>query len=145
MPEITNESNVNIAFDIIRNSVREITNKCIIISNWASNNDDQQYRELLAHRLIDEANVCIIYGHSSHHILGLELYKGKLIMYGAGNFINDYGEIPSKYDTTAALYIVDLNDNDYTIKNITLIPFNTQELRCKMVVDPNKIMESICK
>lgn len=147
LPEITNETNVNISFDIISNSIREIINKCIIISihwgpNWASNNDYQKYRELLAHRLIDEANVSIIYGHSSHHIRGLELYKGKLIMYGAGDFVNDYEEIPtdsSKYDTTSALYIVDLDNNDYTIKDITLIPFHIKELRCKMIVDPNKI------
>jgi len=43
-----------------------------------------------AHRLIDEAGVDIVHGHSSHHVMGLELYKGKLILYGCGDFLNDY-------------------------------------------------------
>jgi poly-gamma-glutamate capsule biosynthesis protein CapA/YwtB (metallophosphatase superfamily) len=43
-----------------------------------------------AHRLIDEAYVDAIYGHSSHHVKGIEVYKGKLILYGCGDFLNDY-------------------------------------------------------
>lgn len=43
-----------------------------------------------AHELIDEAGVDLIFGHSSHHPLGLEVYNNKLILYGAGDFINDY-------------------------------------------------------
>jgi poly-gamma-glutamate synthesis protein (capsule biosynthesis protein) len=43
-----------------------------------------------AHRLIDEANIDIIYGHSSHHVKGIEVYAGKLILYGCGDLINDY-------------------------------------------------------
>ncbi|KIW02604.1 uncharacterized protein PV09_06053 [Verruconis gallopava] len=44
----------------------------------------------LAHFLIDECEVDIIHGHSSHHIQGVELYKGKLIIYGCGDFVDDY-------------------------------------------------------
>ena len=43
-----------------------------------------------AHKLIDEAGVDIIHGHSSHHVKGIEVYKGKLIIYGSGDFLNDY-------------------------------------------------------
>ncbi|HAM49547.1 MAG TPA: poly-gamma-glutamate biosynthesis protein [Nitrospiraceae bacterium] len=43
-----------------------------------------------ARNLIDEAGVDIIHGHSSHHVKGIEVYKGKLILYGCGDFINDY-------------------------------------------------------
>lgn len=44
----------------------------------------------LAHMLIDSTSVDILHGHSSHHPLGLEVYKGKLILYGCGDFLNDY-------------------------------------------------------
>ena len=40
--------------------------------------------------LIDNAAVDIIHGHSSHHIKGIEIYKGKPVIYGSGDFINDY-------------------------------------------------------
>lgn len=43
-----------------------------------------------AHLLIDSANVDMLHGHSSHHPIGLEVYKEKLILYGCGDFLNDY-------------------------------------------------------
>ncbi|TBW55755.1 CapA family protein [Marinobacter halodurans] len=43
-----------------------------------------------AHRLIDEACADIVFGHSSHHPMGVEIYRNKLILYGCGDLINDY-------------------------------------------------------
>jgi poly-gamma-glutamate synthesis protein (capsule biosynthesis protein) len=43
-----------------------------------------------AHKLIDDAGVDVVYGHSSHHVKGIEVYRGKLILYGCGDFLNDY-------------------------------------------------------
>ncbi|SDH56566.1 CapA family protein [Nitrosomonas sp. Nm132] len=43
-----------------------------------------------AHLLIDSASVDILHGHSSHHPISLEVYKEKLILYGCGDFLNDY-------------------------------------------------------
>lgn len=43
-----------------------------------------------AHWLIDECDVDVIHGHSSHHVQGAEVYKGKLIVYGCGDFVDDY-------------------------------------------------------
>jgi poly-gamma-glutamate synthesis protein (capsule biosynthesis protein) len=34
--------------------------------------------------------VDVIHGHSSHHPRGIELYQGRLILYGCGDFLNDY-------------------------------------------------------
>jgi poly-gamma-glutamate capsule biosynthesis protein CapA/YwtB (metallophosphatase superfamily) len=42
-----------------------------------------------AHRLID-GGVDLIHGHSSHHPLPIEVYRGKLILYGCGDLIDDY-------------------------------------------------------
>jgi poly-gamma-glutamate capsule biosynthesis protein CapA/YwtB (metallophosphatase superfamily) len=36
------------------------------------------------------ARIDIIHGHSSHHAKGIEVYKNKLILYGCGDFLNDY-------------------------------------------------------
>jgi poly-gamma-glutamate synthesis protein (capsule biosynthesis protein) len=43
-----------------------------------------------AHRLIDGAVIDVINGHSSHHVKGIEVYKNKPIIYGCGDFLNDY-------------------------------------------------------
>lgn len=43
-----------------------------------------------AHLAVDTAAVDVIHGHSSHHPKGIEVYHGKLILYGCGDFLNDY-------------------------------------------------------
>jgi poly-gamma-glutamate synthesis protein (capsule biosynthesis protein) len=43
-----------------------------------------------AHRLIDLAGVDLVHGHSSHHVKGIEVYRERLILYGCGDFLNDY-------------------------------------------------------
>lgn len=43
-----------------------------------------------AHWLLQETNACVLYGHSSHHVKRIEVYQSKLILYGCGDFINDY-------------------------------------------------------
>ena len=32
----------------------------------------------------------VIHGHSSHHVKAIEVYNGKLVLYGCGDFRNDY-------------------------------------------------------
>jgi poly-gamma-glutamate capsule biosynthesis protein CapA/YwtB (metallophosphatase superfamily) len=43
-----------------------------------------------SHGLIDDAGVDIVYGHSSHHPKAIEVYRDRLILYGCGDFLNDY-------------------------------------------------------
>jgi poly-gamma-glutamate synthesis protein (capsule biosynthesis protein) len=43
-----------------------------------------------AHRLLDCAGVDLVHGHSSHHALGIEVHRGKLILYGCGDLVTDY-------------------------------------------------------
>lgn len=57
-------------------------------ANWGYHIPGRQ--RTFAHRLIDSAGVDLIHGHSSHHAKGIEVYHGKLILYGCGDFINDY-------------------------------------------------------
>jgi poly-gamma-glutamate synthesis protein (capsule biosynthesis protein) len=43
-----------------------------------------------ARALVDEAGVDIVHGHSSHHPRGIEVYRERLLLYGCGDFLNDY-------------------------------------------------------
>lgn len=56
-------------------------------SNWGYGVSGRQVR--FAHALID-GGVDVVHGHSSHHPRPLELYRGKPILYGCGDFIDDY-------------------------------------------------------
>ena len=56
--------------------------------NWGF--DIPREQRAFAHGLIDAGAADIVYGHSSHHAKGLEVYRDKLILYGCGDFLNDY-------------------------------------------------------
>jgi len=57
-------------------------------SNWGYEVPHQQ-REF-AHRLIDAGAGDIVHGHSSHHPRPMEVYRGRPILYGCGDLLNDY-------------------------------------------------------
>ncbi|OFZ17964.1 MAG: poly-gamma-glutamate biosynthesis protein [Bdellovibrionales bacterium GWB1_55_8] len=64
----------------------------ILSLHWGGNwgyeisSEDQRF----AHELIDHAGIDLVHGHSSHHVKAFEVYRNKLILYGCGDFINDY-------------------------------------------------------
>jgi poly-gamma-glutamate synthesis protein (capsule biosynthesis protein) len=64
----------------------------IISIHWGPNwgydvsTDEQRF----SRSLIDEASADVIHGHSSHHAKGIEVYRNRLILYGCGDFLNDY-------------------------------------------------------
>ena len=79
----------------IQRAVQEVKRKGDVVvasihwgGNWGYEIPRKQIQ--LAHRMVDEIGVDIIHGHSSHHVKAIEVYKGKLILYGCGDFVNDY-------------------------------------------------------
>jgi poly-gamma-glutamate synthesis protein (capsule biosynthesis protein) len=56
--------------------------------NWGYEVPAEQTR--FAHRLIDRAGFDGVHGHSSHHPKGIEIYRDRPILYGCGDFLNDY-------------------------------------------------------
>ena len=73
-------------------------------SNWGYGIPSKQ--RVFSHRLIDEAEVDIIHGHSSHHVKAIEVYKEKLILYGCGDFLNDYEGISGHEEFRADLSLM---------------------------------------
>ena len=55
--------------------------------NWGFEVPEAHVR--FAHRLV-HAGVDIVHGHSSHHVRPIELFDGRLVLYGCGNFLDDY-------------------------------------------------------
>jgi poly-gamma-glutamate synthesis protein (capsule biosynthesis protein) len=109
---------VNLLEDLSAKSLRDIKDKVrrvkregdIVVASihWGSNWGYGIPREQRAfsHQLIDEACVDIIHGHSSHHIKAIEVYKDKLILYGCGDFLNDYEGISGYEEFRADLSLM---------------------------------------
>lgn len=64
----------------------------VLSIHWGTNWGHEIREEFrsFAHRLIDSGSVDVVHGHSSHHVRSLEVYQDKLILYGCGDFVNDY-------------------------------------------------------
>jgi len=62
----------------------------------------------MAHAFIDESDVDVIHGTSSHHIQGIEVHRGKPILYGCGDFIDDYATDAEYRNDLSFLYIAHL-------------------------------------
>ena len=66
----------------------------IVSVHWGPNFLDEpaSWQRDLAHALID-AGADVIHGHSAHHPLPVERYRGKHIFYALGDLVNDYGPV----------------------------------------------------
>lgn len=96
--------------------------------NWGYAVPDAHRR--LARRLI-EAGADLIHGHSGHHPKGMELYRGRLILYGCGDFINDYEGIGGHERFRPELvagYLVVLAPTGGLVE-LALLPFRVRRFR----------------
>jgi poly-gamma-glutamate synthesis protein (capsule biosynthesis protein) len=135
---------VNLLKDLSDNTVRHISqtvrkikqkNDIVVASihwggNWGYKVPGRQKK--FAHRLIDAAGVDIIHGHSSHHVKGIEVYKQKLILYGCGDFINDYEGISGHEEFRADLslmYFVTVDPSTGKLSQLKMIPTQMRRFR----------------
>jgi poly-gamma-glutamate synthesis protein (capsule biosynthesis protein) len=89
-----------------------------------------------AHKLIDKARVDVIHGHSSHHPMGIEVYGDKPIMYGCGDFLNDYEGIPGYEEFRADLvlmYFVTMDRLAGTLTHFAMTPLQIKRFRLQRV------------
>ena len=85
-----------------------------------------------AHALIDQAGIDIIHGHSSHHVMGIEVYNDKLILYGCGDFLNDYEGIRGHEQyrgDLALMYLPTIDPVNGNLRQLTLLPTQTRNLK----------------
>jgi poly-gamma-glutamate capsule biosynthesis protein CapA/YwtB (metallophosphatase superfamily) len=83
--------------------------------HWGPNYSWQPSAEIreLAHFLIDECGIDIVHGHSSHHVQGIDRYGGKLIIYGCGDFVDDYAITPGYRNDLSAIWQVAVEEVDH--------------------------------
>lgn len=139
-----NKPGVNLLRDFSAKTVQVIanviarekrTNDVVIMSiHWGGNwgyEVPAQHREF-AHRLIDEAGVDIVHGHSSHHVKGIEVYRQKLILYGCGDFLNDYEGISgheSYRGDLALMYFAGIDLATNILADLRMVPMQIRHFR----------------
>lgn len=129
--------NDEIAVSLIKHEISKIKQKndIVVLSlHWGGNwgYDIPLKHQKLAHELIDKAWVDLIHGHSSHHPIGIEVYHKKLIIYGAGDFINDYegiGGYEQFRGELSLMYFPVVNQENGELISMKIFPMETKNFR----------------
>jgi poly-gamma-glutamate synthesis protein (capsule biosynthesis protein) len=81
--------------------------------------------ERFAHALVDLAGFDVIHGHSSHHVKGIEVHRGRPILYGCGDFLDDYEGIRGYEEfrgDLGLLYFVTLDRESGRLERLRMTP-----------------------
>ena len=87
-------------------------------------------RRRFARRLIEDAGVDVVHGHSSHHPVGIEVHRGGLILYGCGDLITDYEGIGGRAEfrgELGGLYLADFDSNG--LARLRIVPTRMERFR----------------
>ena len=98
--------------------------------NWGYQAPTDQRR--FAHALIEEAGVSIVHGHSSHHAKAIEVYKDRLILYGCGDFLNDYEGIAGFEEfrgDLSLMYFADVDAADGRLRALDMTPLQIRRFQ----------------
>jgi poly-gamma-glutamate synthesis protein (capsule biosynthesis protein) len=73
-----------------------------------------------------------VYGHSSHHAKAIEIYKDRLILYGCGDFLNDYEGVEGREEfrgDLAVMYFVIVDAATSDLVALDLTPLQIQRFQ----------------
>jgi poly-gamma-glutamate synthesis protein (capsule biosynthesis protein) len=96
--------------------------------NWGY--DVPRAHRAFAHRLIDSGMVDVVHGHSSHHPKGIEVYRRRPILYGCGDFLNDYEGISGHEEyrgDLALMYLLALDRG--SLVRLRMVPLRIERMQ----------------
>ncbi len=105
------------------------SNDIVVVSvHWGGNwgYTIPHWQKRMAHALIDAAKVDLVFGHSSHHPKGIEIYHDRLILYGCGDLINDYegiGGHEAYHPDLGLAFVIDIDTNTGRLSGVEIIPY----------------------
>jgi len=139
-----NRPGVNLLKDLSEAGIREIktlvesvkqSGDIVVFSlHWGANwgyeihSDEMEF----VHSLIDSAQIDVFHGHSSHHFKAIEVYNNKLILYGCGDFLNDYEGIGGKESYRgefALMYFAKLDPKTGNLLKLEITPMEIRNFR----------------
>lgn len=133
LPNIDSKTARSVASDI--RQYRQEEDRVILSLHWGGNwgYEIPEAQREFAHRLIDEGVVDVVFGHSSHHPKGMEVYDGRLILYGCGDLINDYEGIPGheEYRPDLRLLYFPQLDGEGALSSLRMVPMQMQRFQLR--------------
>jgi len=135
-------------FERVRQT-REEVDVLIASAHWGPNwgYRPRKHQIPFGHRLID-AGADIVFGHSCHVFQGIELYRGRPILYSTGDFIDDYAVDDMERNDESFIFLIEISD-DKTFR-LRLYPTLIRHFQARLAEknEAKKIalkMEKLCR
>jgi poly-gamma-glutamate capsule biosynthesis protein CapA/YwtB (metallophosphatase superfamily) len=140
LPDLSRETALNIAKQI-KSRPRKPGDRVIVSIHWGGNwgYHIPAEQERFAKTLIDQG-VDVVHGHSSHHPKRVEVYHGRLILYGAGDLINDYEGIGGYEEFRPELSLIYLPKlaKSGSFESMLLIPMRMRRFRLNRATEEER-------
>ncbi|MET7295842.1 CapA family protein [Streptomyces griseoloalbus] len=107
-------------------------------SNWGYHVPRNQIR--FARALVD-GGVDVVHGHSSHHPRPVEVYRDRLILYGCGDFVDDYEGISGheEYrDDLRLVYLASVAADTGRPAGLRMVPLRARRMRLEAAADDDR-------
>ncbi|MCZ7662402.1 MAG: CapA family protein [Thermoleophilia bacterium] len=80
-------------------------------------------------RALIDAGADIVYGHSCHVFQGIEIYRGKPILYSTGDFVDDYAVDPKEGNDRSFIFVVDVAG--HAVRGLRLYPTTIAHMQAR--------------
>ncbi len=124
--------------DVLAERARAVTlpGDVVVVSihwgpNWGYRVSGEE--SAFAHRLVD-GGIDVVHGHSSHHPRPIEVYRNRLVLYGCGDFIDDYEGIAgyeSYRDDLRLLYFATIDAATGELAELRMAPMRARRMRLR--------------
>lgn len=119
---------------------RQAGDRVVISLHWGGNwgAEVPRLHRRFARRLIELGAADVVHGHSSHQPRPAEVYRGRLILYGCGDLINDYEGISFEEGCDASavcLYFAQLSRTSGALQRFDIVPMQLRRLQLKHADD----------
>ena len=117
-------------------SVRDKVDILVASWHWGPNKREVPTPQFVhfAHQMI-ESGIDIIHGHSAHVTQGIEIYKGNVILYDTGDFVDDYMVGPVLRNDQSFLFRVGVSRTG--IESVHLLPVIIYNMQVNRARGPN--------
>ncbi|GAA1773218.1 CapA family protein [Kocuria aegyptia] len=109
---------------------RERTGLLVVSAHWGPNWGTEVPRDhrMFAHALV-EAGADVVFGHSAHVFRGIEVHRGRPVVYSAGDFVDDYAVRPVERNDQSFVFLLDIRGG--RAHRLRLRPTVIEDLRAR--------------
>lgn len=132
LPDLSEASVDRVVRDV--SAVRRSGDVILVSIHWGPNwgYDIPEAHRHFAHALIEKTEISVLHGHSLHHPAALERYRNRLILYGCGDFLNDYEGI-SGYEEfrgdLSLMYFATLDVRTGDLVSLEMVPLQIRRFQ----------------